>query len=400
MNRLSNWPLFASVVVAATALAAGCTPSNNPPPGPPVLTEAFIIENGASATLITPSSAPCAVSTKEGAGCDPSTDAVCQDVPNATWCRCQMNAMAFHPPAHASPDDGSVDADVDGGTDGAADDGGASSDGPPPPPPGVWSCTFALNSGVLYVFDRLLDTAPLGDGSGGVTGVADGSSVPAPVNKLAAGADYGSNGNPGSILFPLLGTFRADGPSLFVTGQPDPAGRAPIWSPWTGALAANAQVTFTLSKTAVLAKDGVSAFTSTGPLVDGSISFATSSFSANLTVPTPAPPADPDAGPGPDTVPPDMTPVVLTFTGPVDAATIKMHVTITAVPAVPVDFDVQAVDGLTVNIVPVDTSMTPPAPTTWPASSKITVTIDGTAPSVAGDTLGSPVTDTFTTSAM
>jgi hypothetical protein len=396
MNR-SNWPLLASVALAATALTGACTPNNNPPPGPPVLTEAFIIENGASATLITSTTAPCATTVTEGDGCDPSTDAICQDVPNQSWCRCQMNAaMPFHAPA---PVDGSVDADVDGGAadGGSADD--ASADGPPPPPPGTWSCTFALNSGVLYIFDRLLDTAPLGDGNGRTPGVADFSSAPAPVNALIAGTDYGANGFPGSILFPLLGTLRADGPSLFVTGQG--AGTMPtFWGPWNAALPANATVTFALSKTAVLAKDGVSSFMSSTPLVDGIVSYKTGAFGGSLTVPTPA---DPDAG---TTVPPDMTPAVATFLSAVDTAQIAMHTKVTAMPAAggaatPVVFAVIPVDGLAVNINAVeDPTATKLKVVSWPVDSVITVTIDATAASVAGDQLGAALTGSFTTSAM
>jgi hypothetical protein len=370
MNRQSNWLLLASVVVAATTLAGSCTPSNNPPPGPPVLTEAFIIENGASATKIMPDTTTCSTQVT-GDACDPMADTICQDVPKGNWCRCGANMMA--------------------------------------PPPGLWNCDpFALNSGVLYVFDRLLDTTPLGTGNGGVTGVADASWTPAPVNMLVAGADYGSNGSTGSILFPLLGTFRADGPSLFIAGQPDPAGRAANWSPWTGALPATAQVTFKLNKSAVLAKDGTSSFTttSTSALLDGSVTFATSAFSVALVVPTPPPPPDPDAGTGPTTVPPDMTPAVATFTGPVDSTKLTPHVTVTAKPAggaaAPLAFLIQDVDGVKMNIVAADATVSPPQPTTWPASSDITVTIDATTASVAGDQLGAnaPMPGTFTTSAM
>jgi hypothetical protein len=103
--------------------------------------------------------------------------------------------------------------------------------------------------------------------------------------------------------------------------------------------------------------------------------------------------------------------VVAAFSGPIDVAKLKTHVTVTATPAgggaaVPVDFDLQTTDGVTVNIVAVvvDNTMTPPklTPTNWPASSKIDVAIDATTVSVAGDTLGAAgaASGTFTTSAM
>jgi hypothetical protein len=44
--------------------------------------------------------------------------------------------------------------------------------------------------------------------------------------------------------------------------------------------------------------------------------------------------------------------------------------------------------------------MVPPAVIPWPADTKIDIAIDATAASVAGDTIGMPLSGTFTTSAM
>jgi hypothetical protein len=377
MNRQPSWQTLVSlagVAVAATAFTSACTPKNANPAGPPVLIEAFIVENGSASTpVITPSTGDCGSAVTDTAACDPSPmkDTVCRYTTGSNWCRCVMN-MAPPP----DPDAGATDAAA--------------------PPPGNWNCApFAANSGVLYVFDRLLDTDPLGDGSGGVTTVASSALVPTPTNPITAGTDYASNGTQNEVIFPLLGTLRVDGPSLLVTGQPTGATRPAFWAPWLSGLPVSRTVMLSLDKTQVLAKDGTSSFTSTGLLVDGSITYTTNAdFTGSLTVPTPPPPADPDAGPAITTVPPDMTPVVATFSGPVDAAQIAMHLTVTATPGGAVAVDVNPVDGLNVSIVP-------HAKASWPASSTITVTLDATAADVAGDTLSAAVTPgSFTTSAM
>jgi hypothetical protein len=299
-------------------------------------------------------------------------DSVCRFTTGSNWCRCVMN-----PAPPPDPDAGATDAAA--------------------PPAEVWNCQpFAANSGVLYVFDRLLDTDPLGDGSGGVTTVASSVLVPTPTNPISAGTDYASNGTANEVIFPLLGTLRVDGPSLLVTGQPTATTRPSTWAPWLSGLPVSTTVTISLDKTQVLAKDGTSSFTSTGLLQDGSITYTTNAdFTGTLTVPTPPPPADPDAGVTITTVPPDMTPVVATFSSPVDATQIAMHLTVTAAPGGAVAVDVNPVDGLNVSIVPHGNA-------SWPASSVIVVTLDATAADVAGDTLGAavPPPGTFTTSAM
>jgi hypothetical protein len=367
---------LAGVAVAATAFASACTPKNNPPPGPPVLTQAIIVENGSAATVITPDTGDCGAAVMNSGACDPAMDTICRDTAGSNWCRCVMYTAPT-----PDPDAGATDA--------------------APPPPGNWNCDpFAANSGVLYVFDRLLDTDPLGDGKGGVTTVASSTLVPTPTNPITAGTDYASNGTQNEVIFPLLGTLRVDGPSLFVTGQPTGKTRPPVWAPWLSGLPVSTTVTITLDKTQVLAKDGTSSFTATGLLVDGSITYTTNAvFTGTLTVPTPA---DPDGGVS--TVPPDKTPAVATFTSPVDPAQIKLHTTVTATPAggtaAPLVFEVVDVDGLDVNIVAWDPNMVPPAVIPWPADTKIDIAIDATAASVAGDTIGMPLSGTFTTSAM
>ena len=90
---------------------------------------------------------------------------------------------------------------------------------------------------------------------------------------------------------------------------------------------------------------------------------------------------------------PDMTPATVIFTNTVDPTELAKHLTITAVPPVPVPVDIASMDGLTVTITP---------KTTWPASSTIEITLDATTPDVVGDTLGAAVVlnSSFITGAM
>jgi hypothetical protein len=374
---------FRQLLTASLALGGiACTPSNTVKSGAPVLTELMLIESG-NQYVITADTTECPANVVDGADCDASMgDSICRI--------------------------------GGGGADGGAVDGGASSGpmnwcrcptGSPlpscpliPPSPGTWSCgPFAPTTAALAIFDRLLDPNPLDPGDAGtVTGVADLSSIPAPPMPVALGADYGSNGGSDfkvkPVLFPALSgcavffgfstaSLRADGPSLLLT----PAPQLPV----------NAEVTIALTDK-VRAKDGHTKFVGATHMVDGAapqpsflaegtVSFTTAPFAATVTVPT----AMDDAG-APVAVPPDATPVGIAFNAPVDAAAIVSHVTVTGGGLTASDVTITS-DGLSVTITPTGT---------WPASSTIVVTIDATAADSLGDTLGAPVSATFTTAAM
>src|SRR4051812_2814186 len=396
MNR--PFPRFEVLgLTAALALVGACTPNTSVKPGAPELIELSIVENGgASITTVTPETKLCPGTPAEGGACDPVICAVCEAAPPV--CGCVANPAPPPPPPvtdaggsdAATPD--AAAANSDGATSDAATsdagrpDGGAASDASSDAAPailtGTWSCTFAATSAVLYVFDRVLDTQFLGDG-GGAPGLASISSNPATPTTVTLNGDYASNGTIPNIIFNnVLGDFRADGPSLLFTGVP--------------ALPAGSAVTVSLDKTKVQAKDGRTPFTGTGLLKDGMISFTTQAFTASP-IATPAPPtAAPDAAAdaaAPNPLP-DMTPATVSFTNLVDPTALATHVTVTAVPAVPVPVDVASMDGLNFTIAP-------KAGSTWPASSTITITIDATTTDAVGDVLAAPVDPvSFTTSAM
>jgi hypothetical protein len=403
MNR--PFPRFEVLgLTAALALVGACTPNTSVKPGAPELIELSIVENGgASITTVKPETELCPGPTTEGGPCDAVRYAVCESVTTNNLCRCIPNPAPPPPPppadagaSDAATSDAATTSDAaaadaatsdagkpDGGA--ASPDSGAQSDASPDAAPavptGTWSCTFAATSSVLYVFDRVLDTEFLGDG-GGAPGLATISSDPTTPTTVTLNGDYASNGSPDSIIFPLLGAFRADGPSLLFTAAP--------------ALPAGAAVTVALDKTKVLAKDGRTHFTGTNLLFDGTITFATQPFTASEIV-TPAPPAAaPDAGAdaaAPNPLP-DMTPATVTFTNIVDPATLAAHITVTAGPTMTIPVDVASMDGLNVTIAP-------KMGASWPASSTITITIDATATDAVGDVLAAPVAPaSFTTSAM
>jgi hypothetical protein len=362
-------------LTAALALVSSCSPNNSVQPGAPVLTELSVVEPGASGptlTTVTASTLSCPAGTAEGGSCTPGpATAVCEALTTNNLCRCVATPMtAAAPPA-------ATDAGVDGGTDAGAKagaDAGAADAAPPPPAGGSWSCSFAPTSMVLYVFDRVLYTAPLDPGdAAGLTTLATTTFLP-PAPAIALLGDYASNGSPNEVIFPLLGDFRSDGPSILFSGVP--------------ALPTSSTVTVTLDPTKVLAKDGRTPFVGMSLLKDGIISFVTQPFTAVVA----GPPTTGDAAP--PTAAPDMTPATITFTNTVDPGTLKPHIQISAVPPLPVgfDFDVASMDGLHVTVTPT---------TNWPPISMITITVDAGTADLAGDVLGGAgATVTFNTSAM
>jgi hypothetical protein len=401
-------PALVGLAAALATFGAACSPNQSVKPGAPVLTEIDIVENPYTATNVTsipanvtdcPTSAAiddggagdggakdgatgATTATATGGMCDPAAVPICRQVSAKNWCRCVANTPPS-PPAPApsctdagTPDAGAAvaDASVDAGSADAASDAAT-------PLGGTWNCDpFASTSVALFVFDRLLDTAPFdtGDG-GGAPNVATTMISPTPPNPVAVTVDYTPNGSPNEIIFPLLGDFRSDGPSLLFAGQPTfPTASA---------------VTVTLDPTKVRAKDGKTAFVGTGFFKAGSLTYTTAGLSYSIT-PPPTTPLAADAGAcaiPPITVTPDMTPATITFNNLVDPTAIATHVTITATSATgPIAFTATSTDGLNVSITP---------KADWPASSTITITVDATATDLDGDAVGAIQTATFTTSA-
>src|SRR3954447_23358243 len=274
MNR--PFPRFEVLgLTAALALAGACTPNTSVKPGAPELIELSIVENGgASITTVKPETGRCPTPMVEGGPCDSVRYAGCEAATTNNLCRCIPNTPPESPPppadastsdaatsdaAAAASDAATSDAGKPDGGATAADSGApsdAGSDAAPASLNGTRSCTFAPPPSILYVFDRVLDTEFLGDG-GGAPGLATISSKPAAPTTVTLNGDYASNGSPNEGIFPLLGAFRSDGPSLLFTGVP--------------ALPAGSAVTVALDKTKVLAKDGRTHFTGTNLLVDGTI---------------------------------------------------------------------------------------------------------------------------------
>lgn len=403
------------LAAALTTLGAACTPSHDVKPGAPVLTEIAIFDpSNGSVTHITPDTGECPAGTVDSGGCDPTAAPLCFLASAKNWCRCNQNPP---PPPPVTPD-ASVDAAIslDASTardssvslDAASADAGVSSDGSAPPAAGSWSCApFSPTSSPFFVFDRLLDTAPLdpGDAATGPANVATVDVAPAPPSTIAVSADYASNGAPNLIIFPLLGDFRADGPSLLFSGKP--------------ALPAGFAITISLNPAKVTAKDGKSSFIGTAPMdggadagtpgaIDfrnGTVTFTTALFSGSLTAPL-APAPDPGADGGADAGTPGvalkMTPATATFNNFVNLADLATHVSAVAVSAAgtaPVALALTSTDGLTVSIAPAPTP-TPTSTPAWPKGALITITIDATADDVVGDPLSAPIPSvTFTTSA-
>jgi hypothetical protein len=396
-------PILLGLAAALATFGAACSPNQGVAPGAPVLTEIDIVENpynpaSQNATSITGDVKDCPTgAASDGGGasdgaasgttaaatggmCDPTVP-ICRQVSAKNWCRCVANPPPSTPPASTCTDAGAsdagaavADAAVDAGSADAASDAAA-------PLGGTWNCDpFAPTSVALFVFDRLLDTAPFDTGDGGGSpNVATTMISPTPPNPVAVTVDYASNGSPNEIIFPLLGDFRSDGPSLLFAGQPT--------FPTASAL------TVTLDPTKVRAKDGKTGFIGTGFFKAGSLTYTTAAFSDSIT-PPPTTPLAADAGAcaiPPTTVTPDETPATITFNNLVDPTAIAAHVTITATSVTgPIAFTATSADGLNVSITP---------SANWPASSTITITVDATATDLDGDVVGAVQTATFTTSA-
>jgi hypothetical protein len=382
-------------------LGAGCAPKNDVKPGAPVLTTFTIAEGNGTRTDIGPTTADCEATVEEAGNCDPGASATCRLTD--TFCYCAAKAM------------GDCSIDMNDPTTG-----------------GSWVCHYGPMASVIATFDRILDGAPLdpGDAGTGRTDVVMLTATPAPATPVSALADYTATGSSTGIVFPLIGGIR--GPFLTLSGQP--------------ALQAGATVAFKLDPQKVRAKDGKTPFTGMGLLQDGMLSFALNGFGASFTVPMPATMmatvdgGDPDGGlldgaagdavsvdapvgevasgdaagaeggadagaseaavcvpppppPAPGPVPPDNTPVTITFNNAVDPADIVMHITVSAVGATLTadDFMIDASMAPAVNIVP---------KTTWPAKATITVTVDANAADATGVKLGTAASASFTTSAM
>jgi Big-like domain-containing protein len=411
--RIERRALLGIAAVLAT-LGIACSPNNSVKPGAPVLTAIDIVENPYIATNIT--SIPANVTdcpsaaiddggaddggAKDGATggttaaatggmCDPAAVPICRQVSAKNWCRCVANTPPSPPAAAPSctdagtPEAGAVVADAS--VDAASADASSKSDAAAPLG-GTWNCDpFAPTSVALFVFDRLLDTAPfdLGD-AGGSPNVATTMISPTPPNPVAVVADYASNGSANEIIFPLLGAFRSDGPSLLFAGQPT--------------LPTAAAVTVTLDPTKVRAKDGKTAFTGTGFFKAGSLTYTTAAFTGSITAP-PTTPLAADAGTcaiPPTTVTPNKTPATITFNNLVDPTSIATHVTVTMPSpvaggmAVSIPFMAASADGLNVSITP---------NASWPASSTITITLDPMATDLDGDAVGAVMPVSFTTGA-
>jgi len=387
-------------LTAALALVGACTPNNSVKPGAPVLVSLSIVENGgATITTVTPTTGFCAGAPQEGGPCDPVADAVCESVTTHNLCRCVPPPPPMSPPP--ASDAGAADAARPDGSsavsDAAASDAAATKDSGADAAStltGTWTCSFAPTAVVLYTFDRVLDTNTfMANDAGSLLNAAlPPVFVPAPMTKtpVSLTGDYASNGSPNLLIFKYY-SLRAAGPSFLFAGAPT--------------FPTSTNVTITLDKNNVLAKDGRTAFTGMNLLLDGAISFVTQPLSVAVTTPPP-PPKAADAGAdaaAPTDVVPNMTAATVTFNnivcpqpnGKFDATKIKTHITVTAVPALPatVTFDFACVDGSNVSVTP---------HTTWPASSTITISVDADAADILGDTLGAAgaTTKSFHTEAM
>jgi hypothetical protein len=374
-------------LTAALALGGSCSTNNSVKPGAPVLTEMVIVDNGTPYT-ITPSTPVCPSTVVEGAMCNAQTDTPCQlvagadgsTVTNQNWCRCRG--------ASQCPEFSSVL-------------------GFTVPTMSTWNCgPFAPSTSFIAMFDRLLDTAPFEAADGGpLTNVAT-VEPSLPVSQLDAvytpnGApEYDDAGNFKTLLYAIYYCaygVNDKGPNLAMVPDPE--------------LPTGTTVTIALDKTNVRAKDGRTPFSGTGTLLDGQLTFQTAAFDATVAVPTApadaAAPATGDGGaadggaPGPVPVPADMTPVTITFTGPVDVTKdvvdIKIEVNgTTQLPIVLMQPDGGASnDVVAASPTPNTITLTPVG--TWPANSSIAVTVTATATDLLGDQLPMARGRSFTT---
>lgn len=378
-------------LAAALAGGAGCTPDHSVKPGAPVLTEVAIVEGGgATVTHIPTGAQPCAATAVTGGGCDPSVDTTCFQAGINNWCRCNANPAPAAPTPPPMCDGGmggaaagstgaagaggaggaggmsgaaSADAGADAGVDAAAGAGGAGGAAAPTPAPGTWTCDpFGPTAKVMYVFDRLLDSRPLDPGDAG--GPVAAATITAGAATIPSNADYASNGAPGTLIFPLLGDFRADGPSLVISAVP--------------ALPSSAAVTVALDGTMVRAKDGKTPFTDQMMFNGGALTFSTAAFSGSVAAPQPAP-ADACAPPN-TTVALDATGTI-SFNSPVDPAALMNAVTVTMGTNTAVPFVLTSTDNMTFTVAPA-------AGTMWPANAYITITLPDTVADMNGEVLG------------
>ncbi len=365
------------LVAALTTLGVACGPNNNVKPGAPVLTEVVVVDNG-TPYKIKPDTQVCSAEAgvMEGAACSPAKDKPCQQLSagadaapsNGTnWCRCRdVTACELAPVPAAS----------------------------------TWNCgPFPVQTPVIAVFDRLLDTTPFGPGDAafisGVATVSPGAATVDAVYSPNGTPEYDDAGNYKTLLLPIyehcvFGTYNGDGPSLSMVGDPQ--------------LPSGATVTIKLNPDNVRAKDGKTPFASTGILLDGMLTLQTVAFDASVAVPQPAAVDGgvADAGPPTTTVPPDATPVTITFTAPVDPAAIGAHITVTS-NGVPLTVSTATADG---GMTPGDVTVVAAGPTvtitptaTWPASATIVVKVDQTATDLLGDKLPMDRSGSFTTAA-
>ena len=390
-------------LTAALALVGACTPNNSVKPGAPVLTGLSIIEGGgATITTVDSTTDFCPAGTAEGGACDPVAFPVCEAMTSNVLCHCvappAQVASAFAATAKAGSTDGGATPDGSSAvSDAAASDASATKDAGASDAAstltGTWTCSFSPTAVVLYTFDRLLDTDPFTTDADSQSNAAKPPVfVPAPATPVSLIGDYAPNGSPDLLIFHFY-SLRGAGPSLLFAGAPT--------------FPTSTNVTITLDKSTVLAKDGHTTFTGTNLLAGGAISFVTQPFSVAAVTTPPPPPKAADAGAdaaAPTDVVPDMVAATVTFNnvvcpqlpdGTLDVMEIRKHISVTAVPALSATdtFDFACVDGLNVAVKP---------HTTWPASSMITISVDATAADILGDTLGASgaTTASFMTEAM
>jgi len=316
---------FRVLVGLLMVAAAACTPDQGVEPGAPKLTELTIVQ-GFAATTVRPDTPECDTGIATGDACLPNADGLCRQASANNWCTCVAD-------------------DTD-------------------PSTGMWNCDpFTNVTGVIAVFDRLLDTAPFDPGTDPVAGVMTISATGgSPAVDILA--DYSATGDPNGLVFNLFGpaffgNFRSDGPSLFGVPQPEfPSG---------------ATVMVSLQADKVHAKDGKTPYAGSGQLLGGTLIFTMAPFAAVL-LPPDATAMDPNA-------------VTLAFTNmaanPVD------HLTATADGA-PIVIDAAGDDGSSTF------SITPMGGGAWPAGATIVITLDATTTNLLGQTIDGAATVTFT----
>jgi hypothetical protein len=377
MNRL--FPRVVSAAAAGSALglallSGACSPNNDVPPGAPVLVT-FAIFDGASFTNVTADTVDCPADITDSGDCDPDAVTVCRFMAK-TYCHCDKKP-----------------------------DGDATILPEMPTTNGVATCTDPAGVQVYAVFDRLLDTTPISV-DGGQDDLVDFAANPTPAVMVSSATTYNPDGTSTGVIFSPDFFGAQKGPNLIITAAPT--------------MPSDSDITLTLKADKVRAKDGKTGFKGKGGfLVAGLLTLKTQPFAAQIAVPQPATMmvtladagtddggaeggaddsgadggAAGDAGtpPTPMTVPPDATPVTITFNNVVDD-TIAGHIHVTA-------------GGIAYTDVSIDTSALPTVKvtptTTWTASTDFTVTVDAAAADIVGDKLGGTgASGMFTTGAM